>query len=115
MSRAAGSIAPIITVAIGRRSAATAGGQRPAVRPPSPPHRLRPRDVGLGQPGAGDVPLCTKPLRRFDEAVLKQTSAINVPNSKTGSGAMIEAVTTILTLFSAGIFLAHAVDAYRAP
>jgi len=28
---------------------------------------------------------------------------------------MIEAVTAILALFSAGIFVAHAVDAYRAP
>jgi len=28
---------------------------------------------------------------------------------------MIEAVTTILGLFSAGIFVAHALEAYRAP
>jgi hypothetical protein len=28
---------------------------------------------------------------------------------------MIEAVTAVLALFSAGIFVAHAVDAYRAP
>ena len=28
---------------------------------------------------------------------------------------MIEAITAILGLFSAGIFVAHAVDAYRAP
>jgi len=28
---------------------------------------------------------------------------------------MIEAITGVLILFSAGIFLAHAVDVYRAP
>jgi hypothetical protein len=56
----------------------------------------------------------TKPLRRFDETVLKQTPAINARNSKTGCVKMIEAVTAILALFSAGIFVAHAVDAYRA-
>jgi hypothetical protein len=29
--------------------------------------------------------------------------------------SMIETVTAILGLFSAGVFVAHAVDAYRAP
>lgn len=53
----------------------------------------------------------TKPLYRANGAVVKQT----LSNSKPGCVKMIETVTAILSLFSAGILVAHAVDAYRAP
>jgi hypothetical protein len=39
---------------------------------------------------------------------------LDVLYSKLGSAKMI-AITAILGLFSAGIFVAHTVDAYRAP
>jgi len=40
---------------------------------------------------------------------------LDLLDSKLGCVKMIEAVTAILVLFSAGIFVAHTVDAYRAP
>jgi ABC-type uncharacterized transport system permease subunit len=46
--------------------------------------------------------------------VVKQTPAIRRLVSVNGNITMIEAVTTVLGLFSAGIFVAHAVEAYRA-
>jgi hypothetical protein len=55
-----------------------------------------------------------KPLCRVDEAVVKQTPATDFPCSITGFVEMVEAVTAILVLFSVGIFVAHAVDAYYA-
>jgi len=55
----------------------------------------------------------TNPLDRSDEYVLKVTRDVR-PCRQTGYVRMIEAVTVILSLFSAGIFLAHLIDAYRA-
>jgi hypothetical protein len=55
-----------------------------------------------------------KPYCRTDETVVKQTADIRQILSKPGCVKMIEATAAILSLFSAGIFLAHAVDAYLA-
>jgi hypothetical protein len=65
---------------------------------------------GLGKP---EYP--TKPFSGADEAGLKPRSAIRRPDGKTGCVKMMEAVTAILGLFSVGVFVAHAVDAYLMP
>jgi hypothetical protein len=56
----------------------------------------------------------TKPFRRTDEAILKRARATTPTCSVTQAVKMIEVVTAILGLFCAGIFVAHAVDAYLA-
>ena len=58
----------------------------------------------------------TKPLRRLDEAGVKQKPAIRRSHSHSKRGVkMIETVTAVLVLFSAGIFVAHALEAFRTP
>ena len=56
----------------------------------------------------------TKPFSGPDKAGLKPGSPITRTSSVTGCVKMIEAVAVILGLFCAGIFVAHAVHAYRA-
>jgi hypothetical protein len=52
----------------------------------------------------------------IDEAILKQMRAVGrYLKLQHGCVKMIEAVTAILVLFGAGIFVAHAVEAYLAP
>jgi hypothetical protein len=97
---------------------------RPLERAPNrPAYGLGPcRGSSLrARPGtAGGAPPSPKPavlgphetIMSGDEAVVKQTPATDVPNSKPGGVKMIEA---ILGLLSASIFVAHAVDAYRTP
>jgi hypothetical protein len=58
-------------------------------------------------------PLGTKPSCRINEAILKQASAIRRACSVSRVREMIEAVTVVLGLLCVGIFLAHAIDAYR--
>ena len=68
---------------------------------------LRPATARL-RPFSAD----TKLYSGANEAVLKQKPSIDVPIIKGTS--MIEACTAILGLFSAVVFAAHAIDAYRA-
>jgi hypothetical protein len=60
-------------------------------------------------------PRGTKPFCGIFEAILKQASAIDVPSLSVRVRKMIEVVTVVLGVFCVGIFLAHAVDAYRTP
>jgi hypothetical protein len=67
--------------------------------------------------GSGPAPALVgaKPFRRPDEAILKHERSIRSFSSVTQVRKMMEAVTAILALVCAGIFLAHAVDAYLTP
>ena len=74
-----------------------------------------PRSRILSPPGltsSGPAPMGTKPFRQTDEAILKQAQAIKRLCQCNGVRKMIEVVTIVLGLFCAGIFIAHAVDAY---
>jgi hypothetical protein len=57
-----------------------------------------------------------KPFFRPDEAVVKQSpiTTNSFRSTVVRVRSMIEAVIAILGLFSAGLFVVHAVDAYRA-
>jgi hypothetical protein len=59
----------------------------------------------------------TKPFPRTDETILKPTDLYQWAGWVSVSvriGPMLEAAAAVLVLLSAGIFLAHAVDAYQA-
>jgi len=59
-----------------------------------------------------------KPFSGSDETILKQSPTINVAADGRCYGArsktMTEAIVVVLALFSASVFVAHALDAYRA-
>lgn len=62
-----------------------------------------------------------KPFSRDDEIILKPTTPLSSYQTSMTSACgsvrmnpMVEAVAALLVLFSAGIFLAHVVDAYHA-
>jgi hypothetical protein len=64
-------------------------------------------------------PGATKPFSVADEAALKQRRPTLLVDQTTGfeepgSKVMAEAVTALCVFFSISIFLAHAVDAFRA-
>ena len=50
-----------------------------------------------------------------NEAAVKQSPGIRRSQQYNKGASMIETFTAILCLFSASVFVAHAVDAYRAP
>jgi len=60
----------------------------------------------------------TKPFWERDEVILKQISVYRIDVYPSGLDArtsvMIEVAAVVMGLVSAGIFVAHAVDAYRA-
>ena len=60
----------------------------------------------------------TKPFLERDEVILKQISVYRLVMYPSGldarTSAMIEVAAVVMGLVSAGIFVAHAVDAYRA-
>ena len=60
----------------------------------------------------------TKPFLERDEVILKQNSVYRIDVYPSGLDArmsvMIEVAAVVMGLVSAGIFVAHAVDAYRA-
>jgi hypothetical protein len=60
----------------------------------------------------------TKPFLERDEVILKQISVYRFDMYPCGldarTSAMIEVAAVVMGLVSAGIFVAHAVDAYRA-
>jgi hypothetical protein len=62
--------------------------------------------------------LATKPFWERDEVTLKQISVYRLDLYSCGlnarKSAMIEVAAVVMGLVSAGIFVAHAVDAYRA-
>jgi hypothetical protein len=64
------------------------------------------------------VKSATKPFSRRDEIILKQTGVYRSGSHQCGPGVrvsvMIEVAAVLMGLFSVGIFVAHAVDAYQA-
>ena len=64
------------------------------------------------------VKSATKPFSGRDEIILKQTRVYRTVVYPRGLGvrmsAMIEVAAVLMGLFSVGIFVAHAVDAYQA-
>jgi hypothetical protein len=60
----------------------------------------------------------TKPFSGRDEIILKQTGAYQSAIRQCGLGvrmsAMVEFAALLMGLFSAAIFVAHAIDAYQA-
>jgi hypothetical protein len=62
--------------------------------------------------------VATKPFWSRDEIVLKQANAYSSERSQCGLGVrmrtMVELAALLMGLVAAGIFVAHAVDAYHA-
>ena len=84
------------------------GNSQPGPEEPDPPRNQVPRPITKPSRPV------TKPLCRLMKRSRNKGRLLDVLYSKPGSAKMI-AITAILGLFSAGIFVAHTVDAYRAP